>query len=416
MAPELESVARGVLLRLVRLPEEGTAFTPVVLPREALLAGGEREKVQRVLEALQQAGALTVVRASRGAPESVRLSYEALLRLWPRLAGWLEKRVLFRDAALFWDKHNRDRGALFTGVLLEEAKPYQDLNALEREFVRACQAEAERLAAEQRRSTRRWQATAAVIAALLLLSLGCGYWAFASERAKQKATEAEKQASEKLLQTQRVANTAALLRTFGNLASAQSRVEEKLVQQRWNIIARRARDDPFLTAYIEQFGPTSPAWERVIEIKHSRRTFDQSVDQSSGRAAFLPVVRDLRKKLIESDDPEAVAQLTTLRTDYFDNVRFLSHEIVEAAEAGDSYASVVPLIQEFWRLYWWEMCLVEGKNVESTMVDFGKFLNEWKQRGERRPDAGWLKRLREQRELLVEALAKEQNQPLRPTP
>src|SRR5262249_30248696 len=98
----------------------------------------------------------------------VRLRYEALTRLWPRYAVWLQKRSLFRDAALFWEKHGRDPGALFTGSLLEEAGIYRDLNKREEEFVEAWRGEARRRGARAGRERLVGRATAAVIGVLLL--------------------------------------------------------------------------------------------------------------------------------------------------------------------------------------------------------------------------------------------------------
>lgn len=142
--PMLTDAARLALLRLVQLSETGTAFELVARARAELLTGGDCARVELVLVALVQAGVLEEMPATGTLKARVQLRYGALTRIWPRLAGWLEKRVLFRDAALFWDKHNRDRGALFVGSLLAEADDYRDRNALESLFVQQCHAEAQR--------------------------------------------------------------------------------------------------------------------------------------------------------------------------------------------------------------------------------------------------------------------------------
>src|SRR5262245_8660342 len=140
LSAEDRDVARRVLLALVPMGPEGPGFAPAAAPRAKLEALAPPEQVARVVDRLAAAGALRLT------PEGqVELAYEALARECRGLKDWLDKRRLFRDAALFWEKHNHDRGALFVGTLLDEALRYRDLNPLEQEFIAACQAEAGRL-------------------------------------------------------------------------------------------------------------------------------------------------------------------------------------------------------------------------------------------------------------------------------
>src|SRR5262249_41387787 len=55
-----ESAARRLLLRLVRLPEEGTSVTAVAVPRLDLLSGYDAEIMGQVIEALVAAEALVL--------------------------------------------------------------------------------------------------------------------------------------------------------------------------------------------------------------------------------------------------------------------------------------------------------------------------------------------------------------------
>src|SRR5262249_53425300 len=77
------------------------------------------------------------------------ITHETLLRVWPRLAGWLDDdraglRVHRRltEAAHTWDEHGRDEGCLYRGTQLshavewaEESDHQADLNPLERTFL-----------------------------------------------------------------------------------------------------------------------------------------------------------------------------------------------------------------------------------------------------------------------------------------
>lgn len=74
----------------------------------------------------------------------IEVAHEALIRNWPRLVGWLdEERVNMRQhlnlraAAREWERFGKDESALWSGLQLEEALRFEDLDRLEREFVEA---------------------------------------------------------------------------------------------------------------------------------------------------------------------------------------------------------------------------------------------------------------------------------------
>jgi hypothetical protein len=193
--PELQEVGRRVLLRLVRMDETTTKFIPVSARRSELVALAPPGKVAKILTLLERAGLLTIHVEPPSGDEQIQLAHEALTRVWTRLVGALEKRTLFRDAALFWDKHGRDRNALFTGDLLKEAEAYQDLNPLERAFVDACQAEAIRRAdlEQSRRRRRFWTRTAVAVAILVPVAAGFFYgFSYFQAKGQVQAVQEEK--------------------------------------------------------------------------------------------------------------------------------------------------------------------------------------------------------------------------------
>ena len=114
------------------------------------------------------------------------MAHEALLREWPRLRGWLEDdaegRRLHRHvtlAARDWEAGGRDPGELYRGARLAAATDWiagheGDLNALERAFVGASRAEAERDAERQRRANRRLRMLLVGLAALLAVAAAAG--------------------------------------------------------------------------------------------------------------------------------------------------------------------------------------------------------------------------------------------------
>jgi WD40 repeat protein/DNA-binding SARP family transcriptional activator len=185
LAPDQQAVARRILLRLAG-PGEGEAVVRRRVPLEEFTTTQD-QLVLRVLEALADQRLLSV------GENSVEVAHEALLREWPRLRGWLEEdvqgRALHRHliaAAREWDQSGRDpgeqyRGARLTGALDWARGHHQELNVLEREFLEASRAAAEREMADARRraerearTSRRLRGLLAGLAVVLVLALVAG--------------------------------------------------------------------------------------------------------------------------------------------------------------------------------------------------------------------------------------------------
>ena len=162
LEPDQRVAARRLLLRLAA--EEGGA---AVRRRVALDELGDDSG--RVLDVLAESRLVTV---SEG---SVEVAHEALLREWPRLAGWLEEdrdgqrihRHLAR-AAREWRDGGRDRAELYRGARLASALEWRaahepELNAIEQQFL-----DASRLAGERER--RRLRLVLAGVIALLAVA------------------------------------------------------------------------------------------------------------------------------------------------------------------------------------------------------------------------------------------------------
>jgi WD40 repeat protein len=190
--PDQQQTARRVLLRLAG-PGEGEAVVRRRVPLTEI-ASGPDERARQVLDHL------TDQRLVTKSQDSVELAHEALLREWPRLHGWLEEdvqgRALHRHligAAGEWDRSGRDPGELYRGARLTGALDWArehdgDLNQLEREFLKASQAAAEREVADARRRadqearrarreariSRRLRGALAGLAVVLILALVAG--------------------------------------------------------------------------------------------------------------------------------------------------------------------------------------------------------------------------------------------------
>ncbi|MFL6125239.1 hypothetical protein [Actinophytocola sp.] len=164
LAPRAQVVARGVLLRLVSGEHDPRRRAPLA----EVLAAGEETETAAVVEALTAARVVVV------AESTVELAHASLSTAWPRLREWVtadrESLRVHRDltaAALVWESHDRDPGALYRGVRLAAATALAEhpdwpllSTPAEREFLGA--------SSEQERGTGR-QRTRQLIQALGML-------------------------------------------------------------------------------------------------------------------------------------------------------------------------------------------------------------------------------------------------------
>ncbi len=144
LIPEEQVTMRRILLKMVK-PGKGLEVTSNRVLRAALYQKAEaNDRIDRVLDRLIKARLVRVSEGDTAADEQVEVAHEALVRNWPRLVEWLdEERVTLRQrqrltaAAEQWARLDKDPSAVWRGVLLEEARRYDDLNELETDFIRA---------------------------------------------------------------------------------------------------------------------------------------------------------------------------------------------------------------------------------------------------------------------------------------
>ena len=185
MPDVMRAAARLVLLRLVR-PDDG-AGTEIRLrasPRDVAPTTAAAEALGRMVER----------RLLTLGDGTVEITHEALLREWPRLAGWLAEDVEGRRlhhrltaAAALWEHGGGDDGDLFRGVRLAATNEWlssgheSELNDTERRFIAASIAGADRELEAARREARRQsqmnrklRIRLAAIAVLLTGAIGTG--------------------------------------------------------------------------------------------------------------------------------------------------------------------------------------------------------------------------------------------------
>ena len=189
-----QSQLRTLLLRLVMPTEDGDAVRARV-PRAKVAVDAAHE---RVVERLVEARLVSID------GDSVQIAHEALVRVWPRLRGWLDDDVdgqrLFRHlagAADAWESMGRPDSELYRGNRLSRTVDWRDrtspgLSDTESAFLTlsVALAEAEEQAARarvthERRARRRFRTAMAGVATLLVLAIVAGVVALrADDRAR----------------------------------------------------------------------------------------------------------------------------------------------------------------------------------------------------------------------------------------
>ena len=178
LSPEDRALTRRIMLRLAGGDEGALVRRRVPLADLRRLEGSAR-----VVDALVEARILTVDDAF------LELSHEALLHEWPRYAQWLEDDRVGRRVRLHltasaddWDARGRDSADLYRGARLTAALelPTVELSDLEREFLGASRARAERELNRQRSRNRRLRMLLAGASVLLVAAVVAGVLAFVS--------------------------------------------------------------------------------------------------------------------------------------------------------------------------------------------------------------------------------------------
>jgi tetratricopeptide (TPR) repeat protein len=149
-----------IMLRLA-LPSGNAEVLRNSVRRETLYFE-DPSRVDEVIDALADAGLVRITKGDTRADDKIEIAHEALVRHWPMLVEWIEKRrasmrqrLRLTVAAEQWFAHGKDEGGLLGGSLLTEALQQEDLNDLEKEFVRASQVLAERLEQEKEAARER---------------------------------------------------------------------------------------------------------------------------------------------------------------------------------------------------------------------------------------------------------------------
>ncbi|GAA2275477.1 hypothetical protein GCM10010402_34790 [Actinomadura luteofluorescens] len=182
-----QQLARGILLRLVALGDN-TGDAKRRVRRDELDTAGPG--TDTVLEALARARLVTLD------TDTVEITHEALLQAWPRLREWLDQNRAdliahqqMAEAALTWDREDRDPGVLYRGARLAAATEWAERHRSDvllgdrlRDFLDAS-------ARQERRAATRSRIAIAALAVLALISSAMSVIAFQQRGTAQAARD-----------------------------------------------------------------------------------------------------------------------------------------------------------------------------------------------------------------------------------
>jgi tetratricopeptide (TPR) repeat protein len=332
LTPAKQNRVKRIMLRL-SLPTHNAEVLRNPVKRKDLYFQSP-EWINETLEELYRAGLVRITTGDDPENDKVEVAHEALVRNWPMLVGWIEQeRVKMRQrrrltsAAEQWLDHGRDEGALLGGTLLSEVAQYDDLNDLEKEFIKASQAFAEKiekekaealelknqlerdafLALQQKneamaKNVRRLYFFIPVLIALLIIASGAAVYAFNQEK---RAQESEKRAhaSEGEAKTSEARAKDALAKVReekeiaeGERTRAESKEKEAKKAEGEATVAKKAAEDEAIKARSAET-LARDAEQRAIDEAKKRELISKQLQEYQERELKL-------RQLIEEAETE----------------------------------------------------------------------------------------------------------------
>lgn len=195
---EEQQCAKQLLLAVVPVTE-GSAAQRTIRPTAASWRAAQESKHgAAVIEKLTQADLIFCGPQDGSGEPGAMLSYDVLIRAWPRLAGWIEQertgqrhRAELFQAARKWAEHGRKAAMLWPAPLIAEARQLPDLPTDVALFL----AESDHAAAEFGRikaaakAAQRLRWIVLLLGVVLLMAVSGGVKIYASYRSERKLRE-----------------------------------------------------------------------------------------------------------------------------------------------------------------------------------------------------------------------------------
>src|SRR5262245_4216408 len=382
LSPEDQALVRRIMLRLVRLSRDGKSFEPVPAARAALFdVAPSEDRANELLNGLAGAGVVRIAPGDTADADQVTLRSPSLMTDWERFAGWLRERQGFRNTVLNWDRTGRPQNELLQKEALEEVRTYHDRNDLERAFIEESRYRELRKSERTRRLA--WGLGLALLLEATAATAAIWGWVVAvknsrkandnyaaaeanyKEAKKQMELVAEEQAkvtryATNIRDKQQLITLATFVRDLAEMATARSPADQRIAIERWQGLAQRVQQD-------EQY-----ALLKRFDFKLLQKQATAATDWNKIRPETLREIRSLRNPVIAN--PDVYPALGNMRRGTFRMADLCARRIVNTLR-DRPVSEAEPYVREFWALYWGDMVLVEGPEVEAAMIRFGQALS-----------------------------------------
>ncbi|MFH7242594.1 MAG: AAA family ATPase [Spirulina sp.] len=142
LIPQDQDVVKRIVLKMVR-PSAGLEVTSNRIRKQDLdQLGLDPSRIDHVLEKLSRANLVRLTPGETPQDTQIEVAHEALIRNWPRLIEWLDEerghlrqRLRLVDTAQEWERRGYPRDMLLKGIVLDEARQYEDLSPVERNLI-----------------------------------------------------------------------------------------------------------------------------------------------------------------------------------------------------------------------------------------------------------------------------------------
>src|SRR5262249_16321604 len=118
-----------------------------------------------------------------------------------------------------------------------------------------------------------------------------------------------------------------------------------------------------------------PFLDQVRDVMKDKPGDGFGPDSSSNLAA-LRISQRMRNQIVARNDPVLDRLLRSLRAVAYKKAKLVTDGIVAHLGAGEPFVVSAAYRNEFWNLYWGELVMFEGAEVETAMVGFGRKLKE----------------------------------------
>lgn len=203
-----------------------------------------------------------------------------------------------------------------------------------------------------------------------------------------------------------------ILQTLGRVAFASSEGARSAAIENWILLEKLLRSDTWFPGFLDgelKYGPNVPRQVELITSKDRNPKDRNSVEIRNSLLGISGVLREAIK-----GQEEFLKPLHSMKAIWLYQAQGAAEKLSKAARQELRFEDVRLYANQFWRMYCGELRLVEGKEVETAMSDFGEILKTWEKSDggilpveDRKDVREKLKRLQKVAELAREELNRE---------